>query len=78
MIRQSVVTGLTRSTSSIQREVIQAHGHSGSNQNWTSSRSAESADMFPSGPVGKSSRSEPTRGPAAAPPLPRPALANRA
>ena len=33
MIRQSVRTGRTFSTSSIQREVIQAHGHSGSNQN---------------------------------------------
>ena len=33
MIRQSVRTGRTFSTSSIQREVIQAQGHSGSNQN---------------------------------------------
>src|SRR5215471_7414612 len=38
MIRQSARTGRTFSTSSIQREVIQAHGHSGSNQNCTSSR----------------------------------------
>ena len=37
MIRQSVRTGRTFSTSSIQREVIQAQGHSGSNQNCTSS-----------------------------------------
>ena len=37
MIRQSVRTGRTFSTSVIQREVIQAQGHSGSNQNWTSS-----------------------------------------
>ncbi len=35
MIRQSVCTGRTFSTSSIQREVIQAQGHTGSNQNWT-------------------------------------------
>ncbi len=35
MIRQSVRTGRTFSTSSIHREVIQAHGHSGSNQNCT-------------------------------------------
>src|ERR1700689_2120559 len=39
MIRQSTRTGLTCSTSSIQRDVIQAHGHRGSNQNCTSSRS---------------------------------------
>src|SRR5215472_5898450 len=37
MIRQSALTGRTFSTSSIQREVIHAHGHSGSNQNCTSS-----------------------------------------
>src|ERR1700691_6169163 len=37
MIRQSTCTGRTFSTSSIQREVIQAQGHSGSNQNGTSS-----------------------------------------
>ena len=37
MIRQSTYTGRTCSTSSIQREVIQAQGHSGSNQNCTSS-----------------------------------------
>src|SRR5215472_7146004 len=35
MIRQSARTGRTLSTSSIQREVIQAQGHSGSNQNCT-------------------------------------------
>jgi hypothetical protein len=39
MIRHSVRTGLTCSTSPIQREVIQAQGHTGSNQNCTSSRS---------------------------------------
>src|SRR5579862_8626986 len=33
--------------------------------------------MFPSGQVGKSSRSEPTRAPAATPPLPRPRRAAR-
>src|ERR1700683_1419740 len=43
MIRQSARTGLTCSTSRIQREVIQAHGHSGSNQNCTSSRSFDGA-----------------------------------
>ena len=37
MIRQSTRTGRTFSTSSIQREVIQAQGHSGSNQNCMSS-----------------------------------------
>src|SRR4051794_20802949 len=40
MIRQSARTGRTCSTSRSQREVIQAQGHSGSNQNgtsWTSS-----------------------------------------
>src|SRR5260370_3056130 len=37
MIRQSTWTGRTGCTSSIQREVIQAQGHSGSNQNCTSS-----------------------------------------
>ena len=37
MIRQSARTGRTSSTSCIQREVIQAQGHSGSNQNCTSS-----------------------------------------
>ena len=37
MIRHWVCTGPTFSTSSIQRGVIQAHGHSGSNQNCTSS-----------------------------------------
>ena len=35
MIRQSVRTGRTFSTSSIQREVIHAQGHNGSNQNCT-------------------------------------------
>ncbi len=38
MIRQSARTGRTFSTSVIQREVIQAQGQSGSNQNCTSSR----------------------------------------
>ena len=47
MIRQSVRTGLTFSTSSIQREVIQAQGHSGSNQNCTSSFSACSVTTAP-------------------------------
>src|SRR5262249_44019572 len=41
MIRQSTATGRTCCTSSIQREVIQAHGHSGSNQNCTSSRDCD-------------------------------------
>src|SRR5215469_14079102 len=35
MIRHSARIGRTPSTSSIQREVIQAHGHRGSNQNCT-------------------------------------------
>jgi hypothetical protein len=47
MIRQSVRTGRTFSTSSIQREVIQAQGHSGSNQNCTSSISACSVTTAP-------------------------------
>src|ERR1700728_115259 len=42
MIRQSALTGRTFSTSSIQREVIQAQGHSGSNQNCTSSCDCDS------------------------------------
>jgi hypothetical protein len=37
MTRQSTRTGRTFSTSSIQRDVIQAQGHSGSNQNCMSS-----------------------------------------
>src|SRR5258708_24376743 len=45
MIRHSVCTGRTFSTSSIQREVIQAQGHTGSNQNCTVSRSAGCAVM---------------------------------
>jgi hypothetical protein len=40
MIRQSGRTGRTFSTSSIQREVIQAQGHTGSNQNCTFSRAS--------------------------------------
>src|SRR5258708_4936586 len=40
MIRQSARTGRTFSTSSIQREVIQAQGHTGSNQNCTFSRTS--------------------------------------
>src|SRR6516225_5230619 len=40
MIRHSTCTGRTFSTSSIHREVIQAQGHTGSNQNCTVSRSA--------------------------------------
>ena len=46
MIRQSVCTGRTFSTSSIQREVIQAQGHTGSNQNWTFSCSGACALML--------------------------------
>src|SRR5260221_487940 len=45
MIRQSTATGRTFCTSSIQREVIQAHGHSGSNQNCTSSRDCDCSVM---------------------------------
>src|SRR3954447_3365058 len=44
MIRQSTWTGRTFCTSSIQREVIHAHGHSGSNQNCTSSGVGAVAD----------------------------------
>ena len=43
MIRQSARTGRTRSTSSIHRDVIHAHGQSGSNQNCTSSGPCGSA-----------------------------------
>src|SRR5260370_364691 len=43
MIRHSARTGRTRSTSSIQREVIQAQGHTGSNQNCTFSRTSDCA-----------------------------------
>ena len=46
MIRQSTRTGRTFSTSSIHREVIQAQGHSGSNQNCMSLRFA-AALRFP-------------------------------
>ena len=63
MIRQSARTGRTCSTSSIHREVIHAHGQSGSNQNCTSSGPCGSAGMFPSSQAGKSLRPEPTRGP---------------
>src|SRR5438105_2067009 len=41
MMRQSVSTGRTFSTSSIHRDVIHAHGQIGSNQNWTFSRSSD-------------------------------------
>ena len=43
MIRQSVCTGRTFSTSWIHRDVIHAHGQSGSNQNCTSSGPCGSA-----------------------------------
>src|SRR6266571_6502498 len=41
MMRQSVSTGRTFSTSSIHRDVIHAHGQIGSNQNCTFSRSSD-------------------------------------
>src|SRR5262249_47589556 len=63
MTRHSVCTGRTCSTSSIQREVIQAQGHTGSNQNCTISRSAGCAVMIaatlrrgPPFPAGKGGR----------------------
>src|SRR5215831_18577859 len=69
MIRHLVCTGRTCSTSSIQREVIQAQGHTGSNQNCTVSRSAGCAVMiaatlrpgrpFPPGRAGEKSPAYP-------------------
>src|ERR1700760_4970338 len=60
MIFHSVCTGRTFSTSRIQREVIQAHGHRGSNQNCTSCVNGDCSVMpgatlspgglFPGGP----------------------------